>query len=181
MASSYAFDLKPCSRLTVGAIGPAGQRTFYLQGIQGRQVVSLLIEKQQAQALAIGIDELLAEVEQQYPADRVQASPSAHELALIDPLSPRFRIGRLGLGYEAEDNLLVIFAQEMLDEEEGSQREPALGRFWASREQMAALSEHIKKLVRAGRPICALCGNPIDLDGHFCPPSNGHEPKTLLQ
>ena len=68
--ASYAFDLKPCSRLTVGAIGPAGQRTFYLQGIQGRQVVSLVIEKQQAQALAVGIDELLEEVEEQYPEDQ---------------------------------------------------------------------------------------------------------------
>ena len=52
--ATYDFDLKPCSRLTIGTVGPAGQRSFYLQGIQGRQMVSLLIEKQQAQALAIG-------------------------------------------------------------------------------------------------------------------------------
>jgi uncharacterized repeat protein (TIGR03847 family) len=178
--ASYAFDLKPCSRLTVGALGPAGQRTFYLQGIKGRQVVSLVIEKQQAQALAAGIDELLEEVEEQYPEDRAPESPPGN-LSLLDPVTPRFRIGRLGLGYEAEDDLLVIFAQEMLSEEEEARREPTVGRFWASREQMAALSAHVKKLAAAGRPICALCGNPIDPDGHFCPPSNGHASTTILQ
>jgi uncharacterized repeat protein (TIGR03847 family) len=178
--ASYAFDLKPCSRLTVGVIGPAGQRTFYLQGVQGRQMVSLIIEKQQAQALAIGIDDLLEEVEEQYPSDWASESGPIN-LSLLDPVSPRFRIGRLGLGYEADDDLMVIFAQEMLSEEEAARREPAVGRFWASREQMAALSEHIKKLASAGRPICALCGNPIDPDGHFCPPSNGHASTTVLQ
>jgi uncharacterized repeat protein (TIGR03847 family) len=178
--ASYAFDLKPCSRLTVGAIGPAGQRTFYLQGIQGRQVVSLVIEKQQAQALAVGIDELLEEVEEQYPEDRAPELPPSN-LALLDPVTPRFRIGRLGLGFEADEDLMVIFAQEMLSEEEAASREPSVGRFWASREQMAALSAHVKKLVAAGRPICALCGNPIDPDGHFCPPSNGHASTAILQ
>ena len=104
--ASYVFDLKPCSRLTVGAIGPAGQRTFYLQGIKGRQVVSLVIEKQQAQALAIGIDELLEEVEAQYPEDRTPEPPPTN-LSLLDPVTPRFRIGRLGLGFEAEDDTVA--------------------------------------------------------------------------
>lgn len=178
--ATYAFDLKPCSRLTVGTIGPAGQRTFYLQGIQGRQVVSLVIEKQQAQALAIGIDELLEEVEEQYPEDRTPEPPPTN-MSLLDPVTPRFRIGRLGLGFEAEDDLMVIFAQELLSEEEATRREPSVGRFWASREQLAALSAHIKKLAASGRPICALCGNPIDPEGHFCPPSNGHASTTILQ
>jgi len=177
--ASYAFDLKPCSRLTVDALGPAGQRTFYLQGVKGRQVVTLIIEKQQAQALAAGIDELLDEVEVQSSLDRGPELASGN-LSLLDPLSPRFRIGRLGLGYEADEDLVVIFVQELLSEEEEAQREPAVGRFWASREQMAALSGHITRLAAAGRPICALCGKPINADGHFCPPSNGHAAATLL-
>ncbi len=177
--ASYAFDLKPCSRLTVGALGPAGQRTFYLQGVKGRQVVTLIIEKQQAQALVAGIDELLDEVEAQSALDRGPELASGN-LSLLDPLSPRFRIGRLGLGYEADEDLVVIFVQELLSEEEEAQREPAVGRFWASREQAAALSGHVARLAAAGRPICALCGNPIDPDGHFCPPSNGHAAATLL-
>ncbi len=178
--ASYDFDLKPCSRITIGTVGPAGKRTFYLQGIKGRQMVSLLIEKQQAQALAIGIDELLEEIEKQYPLDRAPEQVK-RDLPLIDPITSRFRVGRLGLGFEADEDLMVIFAQELLDEEEAARREPAIGRFWASREQMAALSEQAKRASAGGRPICALCGNPIDPEGHFCPPSNGHASSTILQ
>lgn len=178
--ASYAFDLKPCSRLTVGTLGPPGNRTFFLQGIQGRTVVSLVLEKQQAQALATGIDEILEEVEKQYPPD-YQPTPVTYDMGLIDPVTPRFRIGRLGLGYDADEDQVIVFAQEMLAEEEASQREPAVGRFWASREQMAALSSHVKRLAAAGRPICALCGSPIDPEGHFCPPSNGHASTTIIQ
>lgn len=178
--TSYVFDLKPCSRLTIGTIGPPGQRTFYLQGVQGRAVVSLIIEKQHAQALVTGIEELLEEIEAKYPADYV-SEPVNFNMDLIDPVTPRFRVGRLGLGYDADEDLLVIFAQEILSEEEADQREPAVGRFWASREQMIALSGRAKRVASAGRPICALCGNPIDPDGHFCPPSNGHNAATILQ
>jgi uncharacterized repeat protein (TIGR03847 family) len=178
--SSYLFDLKPCSRLTIGTIGPAGQRTFYLQGVQGRTVVSLIIEKQHAQALAASIEELLEEVEAKYPADYAPETASLN-MSLIDPITPRFRVGRLGLGYDAEEDMLFVFAQELLTEEEAEGREPAVGRLWATREQMAALGSHAKKVAAAGRPICALCGNPIDPDGHFCPPSNGHHASTILQ
>lgn len=178
--SSYAFDLKPCNRITIGTVGPPGQRTFYLQGIQGRTVVSLIIEKQHAQALATGIDELLKEIEEQHPSDALMSSKPT-TMSLVDPVTARFRVGRLGLGYDEEEDLLVIFAQELLSEEESETREAAVGRFWATREQLSALSEHAKKVATAGRPICALCGNPIDPDGHFCPPSNGHHPSTIIQ
>jgi uncharacterized repeat protein (TIGR03847 family) len=179
--TSYVFDLKPCSRLTLGAVGPPGERTFYIQGIQGRTVVSLVMEKQQAQALANGIDELLTEVDEKFPPDR-KLEAVRSDLTLVDPITPRFRVGRLGLGYDSDEDLLVIFVQEMApEEEEEGAPEPATGRFWATREQMAALSEQTKRVAAAGRPICALCGNPIDPDGHFCPPSNGHAATRILQ
>lgn len=84
--ASYAFDLKPCSRLTVDALGPAGQRTFYLQGVKGLQVVTLIIEIA-VEALAAGIDELLDEVEAQHPLVR-GPELAASNLSLLDPLSP---------------------------------------------------------------------------------------------
>ena len=29
-------------------------------------------------------------------------------------------------------------------------------------------------LIKAGRPICPMCSQPKDPEGHFCPRSNGH-------
>jgi uncharacterized repeat protein (TIGR03847 family) len=47
-------------------------------------------------------------------------------------------------------------------------------RFWATREQMAALARHGAEVCSAGRPRCQLCGNPMDPEGHQCPAMNGH-------
>ena len=30
------------------------------------------------------------------------------------------------------------------------------------------------RVIRAGRPPCPLCGNPLDATGHICPRKNGH-------
>ena len=56
-----------------------------------------------------------------------------------------------------------------LDDEAGS-----LARFWATREQMLSLALHSDAVCAAGRPLCQLCGNPIDPEGHICPSLNGH-------
>jgi uncharacterized repeat protein (TIGR03847 family) len=54
------------------------------------------------------------------------------------------------------------------------QEEPDVARFWATRDQVAALSSHAMEIASQGRPLCPLCGEPINDDGHFCPRSNGH-------
>jgi len=45
---------------------------------------------------------------------------------------------------------------------------------WADRRQMRTLSKQIVEVCAAGRPICPLCGGPMDPDGHTCVRSNGH-------
>ena len=34
--------------------------------------------------------------------------------------------------------------------------------------------ERAFRVIRAGRPPCPLCGNPLDATGHICPRKNGH-------
>ena len=42
------FDMNPCDRLAVGTLGEPGNRTFYLQGVQGLESYAVIIEKEQA-------------------------------------------------------------------------------------------------------------------------------------
>ena len=51
------IELNPVDFVTVGAIGPKGQRTFHLQAGQDNRIVSFTIEKEQAQALSSAIAE----------------------------------------------------------------------------------------------------------------------------
>ena len=45
-----------------------------------------------------------------------------------------------------------------------------------TREWAGGLAIAVTRLVEAGRPLCPLCGGPLDPRGHDCPRTNGHRP-----
>jgi uncharacterized repeat protein (TIGR03847 family) len=168
------YDLNPVTHITVGAMGVPGKRTFYLQGRQGMTTVTLLVEKEQVAALARGINEMLEQLGER--GGTVQVSELAMELS--HPIEPVFRVGQMGLGYDAERKLIVTVAYELPEEENPAVVDVV--RFWATSDQMRALARHVAALVAAGRPSCVMCGRPIDPEGHFCPKKNGHGAKATL-
>ncbi|HYF46921.1 MAG TPA: DUF3090 family protein, partial [Acidimicrobiales bacterium] len=56
------FDLRQPDRFTTGAIGEPGSRVFYLQAVEGAEVVSLRLEKQQVAALAQYLQGILSDL-----------------------------------------------------------------------------------------------------------------------
>ena len=167
-------DFNPVSRITIGATGPPGKRVFLLQASKDGSTVTLKLEKEQAKVLANAVSELLDDLDEKYPqAYSKLDEPLSSDLMLQEPMDPIFVVGQIGLGYDQDQDLVVLVIQEIQFEDEVSQ--PATARFWATRPQMKALSEHTLEVVEQGRPICPLCDSPIDPDGHFCPKSNGHE------
>jgi len=167
------FDLNPVDRITSDAIGEPGKRVFYLQARQGRRLVTLICEKEHVAALAAAIDQvLLSLVEGNADAVIEPDSVINRGMGLESPLEPAFRVGRVNLGYDKDGGRLFIVAYELM--EEGDDTPPSVARFWATPAQMRALSIHGQEVVAAGRPICAMCGEPMDPEGHFCPRRNGH-------
>jgi uncharacterized repeat protein (TIGR03847 family) len=168
-------DLNPVSRITIGAVGPPGQRVFLLQASKSSSDnITLKIEKEQARVLATSTIELLEELDQKFPRPHSALDePLSSDLMLQEPMEPEFVVGQIGLGYDQEQDMVVLVAQEIQTEEE--QQEPSTARFWATRSQMRALSNHALEVVEQGRPICPLCDSPMDPDGHFCPKTNGYE------
>jgi len=170
MSEPITVELNPTTFLTVGTIGPPGQRKFFLQGSRSAEVISLTLEKEQARALAVALNELLERLPE---AGVAAAGDDPVSMDLLQPVNPLFRIGQMGLGYDEANDRIVIHAQELLpDPEEGV---PGYVRFWVNRVQVEVLATHALKVVNEGRPSCPLCGQPIDPEGHFCPPGNGHE------
>ena len=45
--SEFTHDLNPVDQIIADAVGEPGKRTFFLQGRAGREVVSLVLEKQE--------------------------------------------------------------------------------------------------------------------------------------
>ncbi|MGH9106890.1 MAG: DUF3090 family protein [Acidimicrobiales bacterium] len=198
---STSFDLPSPARVTVGAVGPPGQRVFYFQARQEDELVSLKLEKEQVLFLAGGLSEVLADL----------ASPSAvptePELQLEEPVQPAWAVGSMRLAYDPGADRVVLVAREVgvqgdqegSDEEEvpdasgagatgasragvadelGEAAPDGVARVVLTREQAAGVIEHGKRLLRRGRPPCPLCGYPLD-DAHSCPKMNGHRAPSL--
>lgn len=161
--ASESFDFERVSRLTVGAVGEPGKRTFYLQLRAAGELISLAVEKEQVRALTERLQEVFARVS-------VPAAPKLPNMALEEPIRPRWRVGFMTITYSQEEKTFEVSLVELV--EEGA--EPATGHFQASVAQMQALATHASSVVTAGRPPCPMCGGPIDHDGGVCPRLNGH-------
>lgn len=174
---SEPYELNPVTRITVGVVGRPGNRSFFLQASGSSLLVTLKLEKEQVIALAKAIDEILENLEQREirPVSDVDEPPPS-ELHLEEPIEPAFVVGQMGLGFDEGVSLIVLIVQGIPVEEE---EEPEVARFWASPEQMRALSKRAKDIVAQGRPICPLCQRPIDPEGHLCPRRNGHSKKLV--
>src|SRR5262249_15801711 len=162
---SDSFELDSPDHFTAGAVGPPGERVFYLQGRQTGRLLTLKCEKEQVRALAEYLGGLLAKL----PGGAGDAAP---DVALLEPLDPAWTVAALGLGYDKDGERVGLETAELLEEE--TEEEPAVARFHITRAQAAAFVERVRALVQAGRPICPMCSQPKDPAGHVCPRSNGH-------
>ncbi|MDI6908334.1 DUF3090 domain-containing protein [Nocardioides sp.] len=181
----HGFD--PPERFVAGTVGPPGERTFFLQARSGSRVVSVALEKQQVQALAERVDELLDEVMAGEPGDTIV--PAVAPLGLEDsepldqPIEEEFRAGTMTLSWDPADERVVIevfpfteaavVTPDQLDEdfEEPEPDEVFLVRLAAG--PARAFVKRAEQVLEAGRPTCPFCGNPIDPDGHLCVRANG--------
>ncbi len=162
---SASFDFEAPDHFTAGSIGPPGQRVFYLQGRESGSLVTLRIEKEQVRGLAEYLADLLAKLPP--GADEVPGDPG-----LLEPVDAAWVVGSLAVGYDKGQDRILVAASELVEEDSGE--EPAAARFRLARAQVAAFVDRVRALVKAGRPICTMCGQPKDPAGHACPRSNGH-------
>ena len=167
------FDLKPVDRITADAVGVPGERVFYLQARKGNLLVTVICEKEHVAALALAVDHVLLSMAGNDADAVVEPDPVIHRgMDLEYPLEPAFRAGQVNLGFDQASKELVVIAYETM--EEGDDTPPSVARFWATPAQMRAFSIHSQQVVAAGRPICAMCGQPMEPEGHFCPRKTGH-------
>lgn len=149
------IELNPVDFITIGTIGPRGQRIFHLQSGQGRQLVSLIIEKEQARALSEAIREMLEDLDKRSPgSDISKVDLTGVDMDLREPIEPVFRVAQMGLGYDEDHDLVVLVAQELVsttDLDELSETEPGVVKLWCKRDQMALLCEQALEVVNSGR------------------------------
>lgn len=173
--SPIDIELRPVSHITTDAIGQPGQRVFYIQAWQAEHTVCLIIEKLQIQSLAIGLEQFLAEIQHRFP-DLPEAENRYEEdkMHILPPVDPLFRVGEIGMGYDQDGDLIVLVLREQIAEGEDVANAGVV-RFWATRSQLRQMAHWGLAIASRGRINCPQCGEPMDLQGHFCPKKNGHK------
>src|SRR5919206_5160752 len=107
MRQLFVFD-RP-ARFVAGTVGSPGERTFYLQAVDGTRIVSVALEKQQVAILADRLDQLLDEIVAR-TGTALPASATDNE-ALEQPVDEEFRVAAMGLAWDGDSGLVVIEAQ----------------------------------------------------------------------
>lgn len=145
------IEMNPVDFITIGTIGPKGKRVFYLQAGYHKQLVSLIIEKEQSWALSEAINELIEDLDQRYELEG--EDEDAPDMDLREPIQPMFRVSQMGLGYDEEEDKIVLVAQELVVNrpEDIEAPDPGVVRLYCTRDQMRALSQQALDTVNSGR------------------------------
>src|SRR3954471_14281819 len=96
-------EFGPVLRIEADAVGPPGRRAFRLLAVRDGGTAWLWVEREQLQALAMLIEQLLTGL----PALDMRASPAkgqtgseARQGASTVPPDVEFKVGQLALGYD---------------------------------------------------------------------------------
>jgi uncharacterized repeat protein (TIGR03847 family) len=155
---NYVFN-EP-DKIMVGVRGDVGNRLFLFQVREGRRLAIIKCEKIQLAALAEWIGQVVGEL------GRPGHLPD--DFTLEAEYESDFVAGDIAVSLDEEAQAIDVTMESI---EEDSSLSVRLTREWA-----AGLAIAIVRLVEAGRPLCPLCGGPLDPKGHDCPRTNGHRP-----
>ncbi|MBI2723752.1 MAG: DUF3090 family protein [Chloroflexi bacterium] len=165
------FEFGLARGIDAQTFGQPGQRTFRLRIVgEDRESASLWLEKEQMQALSMALKQMLAQLEY----DATPPDADAGDFPVV--ADHDFRVGRMGMGFHAADRTVVVYAFELgADEHE---EEPTL-RVRLTQEHCASLGAQLDDVIAGGRPVCPLCGLPMDAGGHACVRTNGHSKQPI--
>ncbi len=152
------------TKLSPEAVGEPGGRTFRILVESGSSSAVIWIEKEQLFQLALAIHQLLVTAPEE-PSSPVRP-PEDREAPGLTSLD--FKANKLVLGYDGERSLFLIDAHDQEDDES------ATVRVWADKESLKGFANEALRVCAAGRPLCPLCGRPMDQAGHKCARRNGH-------
>jgi uncharacterized repeat protein (TIGR03847 family) len=168
-------------RFVAGTVGEPGNRTFYLQAVHDNRVISVMLEKQQVEMLAERVGALLVEINRRFGTPLPPEGEVEDLNPLTSPVDEEFRVGTMGLGWDAEAQSVVVELLAVSDTEydasvilDDSEDGPDAVRVFLSPDSARQFATRSRLVTSAGRPPCPLCDEPLDPEGHFCVRTNGY-------
>jgi uncharacterized repeat protein (TIGR03847 family) len=151
------------------AVGAPGKRTFFLAMGEKNKWSRIWLEKEHLQALALAIEKLLSLLSEEKialpPEDEAASLPVDMPVGLP---AAELDIVQISLGFD-EGKAKIEFTVQRSGSHEQKETEVCVT---ATLEQLRKLGSQATRVCAAGRPICEICGGPIDPTGHVCPEQN---------
>lgn len=181
-----SIDLGSLEILGAAAEGQPGQRRFCLYVLGRRGSAVIWMEKEQLNRLSLTLDQVLAQLTEGQVL-RTEAQAGSHPAPAGLPAdfltAPEYdlRSSQMGLTYDERDESFTFTVTPVeiimeLEQEEPQlliQEDEAIS-FQFSQQQAQELAGTINLLMTGGRPVCPLCGAPLDGGPHACVKQNGY-------
>ena len=177
-------------RFAAGAIGRPGQRTFFLQAVDGRRIASVVLEKVQVALLADRIAAILTELREREvdgaPDEDADELPNDDDRPLDEPIGEAFRVASLTISWDGEASDITVEARSGYGEEDEETEDdpdeipdeapegPDVLRVRLDGASALGFARRAARVVAAGRPPCPFCGEPLNPEGHVCVRTNGY-------
>jgi uncharacterized repeat protein (TIGR03847 family) len=190
MVSRRIMEFDEPERFAVGTMGEPGERTFFLQAVQGTRISAVALEKEQLAILADRLLVIIDELERRGLA-AIHAGPTGapDERPLREPLQEEFHVETLMIGWDKDLDRLVIEARsqrfdggagesaELERPEDAAEDEihddaplgPDVLRVRLTPPMAQRFARSAERVLAADRPACPFCGQPLGAAGHLCP------------
>jgi uncharacterized repeat protein (TIGR03847 family) len=113
----FVFD--DPDRFVTGTVGRPGQRTFFLQAIQGSRIASVTLEKVQVSVLADRVAAILTELARRGVSGATDVTATGDDDRPLDePLREEFRVGTLTISWDSDEAELLVEARSLGDDDE---------------------------------------------------------------
>lgn len=166
MEERYDFD--EVTLLSPFAVGVPGKRTFFLIIGRKEKWVRVWLEKYLLESLAVAIDQFLFTLSQEHI--NIERGAEGTPLSGVPSGLPSVELetDRIALGFDRGRAMLDLLVHGVGPKAE----ERAEVHCWVTQSQLEKLGSQAQSVSAAGRPLCVLCGGPIDPMGHICPKNN---------
>jgi uncharacterized repeat protein (TIGR03847 family) len=184
------LEFREPDRFAAGAIGQPGQRTFFLQAVDGRRIASVVLEKVQVALLADRIAAILSELREREvagaPDEDADELPNDDDRPLDEPIGEAFRVASLTISWDGEASDITVEARSGFGEEDEEGEDdpdeipddapegPDVLRVRLDGASALGFARRAARVVAAGRPPCPFCGEPLNPEGHVCVRTNGY-------
>lgn len=165
-------DLGPVARVAADAVGEPGQRRFRLLALSADGVSAVLwLEKEELQALAAAIEQLLLQIARDPRLETLQPPPPPGPSAGDFPphATVEFAVHRMALGYDEARHAFFLLVHDSESDPEG----PPTLVMAVDELQLRQLRHQAAAVIARGRPRCVLCGAVLS-EHHVCVRANGH-------